>query len=216
MNSLTQKTSGIYQICNTINGHCYIGSSVDIQHRWSDHKHRLRKGVHHSQYLQRAFNKYGEDAFEFSVIETCLVPVLILREQYYIDKLNPEYNIVQTAGSALGMKHTDAARKKMSVAKTGLMVGYKHTEQARANMSIAARNMTPEHKKKISDTHKGMGHTKETRAKLSEIVKGYMTPEHRARLSEAHKGQKPSTETIAKRKISLIAAWVRRKAKKNE
>jgi len=31
---------------------------------------------------------------------------LIEREQYYIDLLNPEYNILKIAGSRLGVKHT--------------------------------------------------------------------------------------------------------------
>ena len=44
-------------------------------------------------YLQRAYNKYGKDAFSFEIIEICTFDSLLLREQFYLDTLNPEFNI---------------------------------------------------------------------------------------------------------------------------
>jgi len=38
---------------------------------------------------------------------------LLEREQYYLDNLQPEYNIVKTAGSTLGYKHTEESLEKM-------------------------------------------------------------------------------------------------------
>jgi hypothetical protein len=38
---------------------------------------------------------------------------LLEREQYYLDNLRPEYNIVKTAGSTLGYKHTEESLEKM-------------------------------------------------------------------------------------------------------
>lgn len=49
----------------------YIGQSKTIQRRWHDHLKCLRDGKHVNRHLQAAFQKYGEDAFEFSVIEEC-------------------------------------------------------------------------------------------------------------------------------------------------
>jgi group I intron endonuclease len=43
----------------------------------------------------------------------------IKREQYYIDILKPKYNILQTAGSSLGHKHTEETREKISAARLG-------------------------------------------------------------------------------------------------
>ena len=62
---------GVYMIKNKINGKFYIGSSVDITYRWARHKRQLRNGNHHSIHLQRAWDKYGEENFEFKVIEEC-------------------------------------------------------------------------------------------------------------------------------------------------
>lgn len=51
--------SGIYEIRNTINGHCYIGSAVNIQKRWNNHKHELLNHKHHSIHLQNDWDRYG-------------------------------------------------------------------------------------------------------------------------------------------------------------
>ena len=44
---------------------------------------------------------------------------LIKREQYYIDLLKPEYNILKIAGSSLGKVHTKETRAKMSSLNAG-------------------------------------------------------------------------------------------------
>ena len=62
---------GIYMIRNTITDKLYIGKSVNIKKRFNEHKHELRNGCHHNDHLQKAWNKYGEDAFEFHVLEVC-------------------------------------------------------------------------------------------------------------------------------------------------
>ena len=62
---------GVYAICNLFDGRAtaYIGSSKDIERRWRDHVALLRSGRHPNPYLQAAWDKYGEAAFEFYVIE---------------------------------------------------------------------------------------------------------------------------------------------------
>lgn len=60
---------GIYKIENKVNGKVYVGQSKDIEKRWKEHKAMLKKNNHHSIKLQRAWNKYGADNFDFSVIE---------------------------------------------------------------------------------------------------------------------------------------------------
>ena len=42
-----------------------------------------------------------------------------MREQYYLDKLKPEYNILKIAGSKLGSKHSKATKVQISVNNTG-------------------------------------------------------------------------------------------------
>ena len=80
--------SGIYCIENTINNKKYIGQSKDIAQRWSHHKGALRHNRHENSKLQRAWNKYGENAFVFYVIKECPLEDLNRLEMHYISKFN--------------------------------------------------------------------------------------------------------------------------------
>lgn len=116
---MSKKIMGIYSIKNKINDKIYIGSSIDIQNRWYIHKSDLIKNKHHNIYLQRAWKKYGEENFEFTIIE--LVENegdLLEREQYWLDTLESYnskkgYNINPTAGSQLGRKLSEKSKIKM-------------------------------------------------------------------------------------------------------
>jgi len=171
MNILARKVSGIYEIVNTINGHRYIGSSINIQKRWNEHKRDLNNNKHHSIYLQRAWNKYGANHFEFNIIETCFFFALIFREQHYINTLQPAYNISPTAGSILGIKHTDESRKKMRDSRGGknnAMYGRQHSDTTRKQISDSKKGTPAWNKGK-----KGLySASEETRAKISASQKG--------------------------------------------
>src|SRR6476469_2853915 len=116
-------SSGIYRITCTSNGRIYIGSAVNLRGRWRVHSHHLRHDTHHSITLQRAWNKYGEEAFAFDVLELVLPAFLLEREQYWLDTLLPfddnGYNINRTAGSRQGMQVSLAAREKLRLANLG-------------------------------------------------------------------------------------------------
>lgn len=94
---------GIYEIINIINNKKYIGQSIEIKRRWNDHKSELRRNSHHNIYLQKSWNKYGEENFKFEVIESnknFTTEDLNELEIYYIDKLktcdnNFGYNLTQ-------------------------------------------------------------------------------------------------------------------------
>ena len=58
----------IYGIHNTITDKWYIGSCLDMKDRFQRHRYYLRRGNHHSQKLQRAYNLYGEQAFEVQIL----------------------------------------------------------------------------------------------------------------------------------------------------
>lgn len=90
--------AGIYMIINILNNHKYIGSTNNFKRRLTRHRAELRKDRHHSLYLQRAYNKYGEDKFLVYILEKCspIKDTLIFLEQKYLD-LNPEYNIEKIA-----------------------------------------------------------------------------------------------------------------------
>lgn len=83
------KQSGIYLIQNIKNGKGYVGSSLDIASRWRGHRRELNKNIHHNEYLQRSYNKYGKENFIFSILELVEdTSLLTLREHYWIEKLN--------------------------------------------------------------------------------------------------------------------------------
>lgn len=106
------KITGIYKIICTITNDMYIGSAINFKERWRRHKKDLRKNKHHSIILQRAWNKYGESNFEFSIIEECSIEVLIPREQFYIDSMLPIYNICRFAGNNRGRKDSDEVKER--------------------------------------------------------------------------------------------------------
>lgn len=97
-------SSGIYKITNTVNGKIYVGSSKVLEERWSRHVRELKQNIHHNIHLQRAWNKYGEENFSFDVLEV-VESDLLVKEQYWIDKLNPAYNIGSVGGGDNVSKH---------------------------------------------------------------------------------------------------------------
>lgn len=127
MSASIPRTSGIYQITCLPTGKIYIGSAVDLWDRWRVHRNDLtrRYGREHTNaHLQRAWDKYGESAFVFGVLEYVEPARLIEREQYYLDLLRPYdhnigFNISKNAGSALGVKHSEETRRKVSSALQG-------------------------------------------------------------------------------------------------
>lgn len=102
--------TGVYQILNLLTGQRYVGSTTkSFNHRWSTHRVSLREGSHRNQYLQRAWGKYGESLFEFSVLEYCSKEQCLNLEQYWMDlfrsyERDKGYNLAHLAASRLGMK----------------------------------------------------------------------------------------------------------------
>lgn len=88
---------GIYKISNIIDNRTYIGSSKNIKGRFAEHKRLLKNEKHNNIHLLRFVNKYGIDCLIFEVIELCNVQDLIAKEQYYMDLLQPKFNICKIA-----------------------------------------------------------------------------------------------------------------------
>ena len=82
---------GIYKIYCTTEDKYYIGSSININRRWSEHRRELNRNAHRNKYLQLDWDAYGDESFEFNVLE--LTENLIVREQYWINRYTNTYNI---------------------------------------------------------------------------------------------------------------------------
>lgn len=201
--------TAIYKIRNLINGKFYVGSSVDVRVRFQTHRRNLRKGKHHCQPLQRAWDKYGEECFKFEVVEKVATPDdLFTAENRWLDEHHGKpycYNLSKCADAFMrGMKFSDEHKAKISAAVTGnkSSKGYKRTpeeceiirQRARGRKNFLGRKHTEESKAKMSEASKGkqrrLGHTN--------------SPEHRARISAANKWRKLSSEHAEKIRQRMI------------
>lgn len=205
---------GIYAIANVLNGDFYIGSAANLYQRKLEHVGKLQKNKHRNSHLQNACNLYGANAFRFVIVEHVEVAKdLIEREQYYIDTLNPKYNIRTVADSNLGMKHSEETRRKIGETKKGRPApnrGKQHSEETRRKISAALKGkpapnkgkpMSEAQKAKLSLIRKGRpGHNK---GKPSHNKGKPMSEEQKAKISEALMGHETSEETKAKMSAAL-------------
>lgn len=190
--------SAIYMIFNVVNEKFYIGSAVNLDKRLASHLWHLTNNSHYNRYLQRAWDKYGFDNFQFYRLELCDKEKLIEREQHYIDLLKPKYNLSPTAGSCLGVKHTEETKLKMSE----WQVGRKMSDEAKQKMSKAAKGNSnaagykhpPEVLLRLTNLKRGRKHTEEHKAKISAALKGNkshtgrtFSEEHRKKLSNTRR-----------------------------
>ncbi len=118
------RASGIYKFTCIPTGGVYVGSAINLNRRHQSHVTELRGNRHANSYFQRTWNKYGEAAFRFDVIELVLESFLLEREQYWIDRLGAcdrkrGFNILPKAGSRLGHVASEETRRKLSIVRTG-------------------------------------------------------------------------------------------------
>lgn len=113
--------SGIYRILNKINGNCYIGSSLNVEKRYKHHLSTLRHNSSRCSILQKTFNKYGEDNFEFQVILCCKPEYRLYYEQQLIRELNSQYNVFTNVSDSplRQFTFTEQSKLKMSIAHKG-------------------------------------------------------------------------------------------------
>lgn len=115
--------TGVYEIVNIITNERYIGSASRVGKsnslsgfyvRFDKHKLLLKNNKHYNIHLQRAYNKYGENNFNFNVLSICPPEYCIKLEQWFLDNLKPEYNIRKIADSNKGIKFTAEHKEKLS------------------------------------------------------------------------------------------------------
>lgn len=96
--------------------------------------------------INKALIKYGYSNFSLEILEYCESSLVVTREQYYIDLLKPEYNILKVAGSPLGYKHTEESRSKMGGKKSP-----EHLEKILSNLrKINLEGFSPEVRARIT------------------------------------------------------------------
>ena len=168
--------TGVYQILNLNNMKSYVGSSASsrgLEYRKTEHFRTLRQKTHRNIHLQRAYNKHGEESFLLFPLEFCLPEKCIEREQFWMDLLQPEYNISPTAGSTLGRKFTNKTKIKMQ--KSANKRWADPEERRKTSESVIVAMSNPIVKKKMIDGSKKRWADPEERRKTSEATESKLT-----------------------------------------
>lgn len=164
--------SGIYRILNKINGNCYIGSSLNVEKRYKHHLSTLRHNSSRCSILQKAFNKYGEDNFEFQVILCCKPEYRLYYEQQLIRELNSQYNVFTNVSDSplRQFTFTEQSKLKMSIAHKGK--NYQNSINTTYHWQIKVEFFSKESKDKIRKAKQNTTLSQETIKKMSEAKKG--------------------------------------------
>ncbi|WP_221090097.1 NUMOD3 domain-containing DNA-binding protein [Deinococcus aquaedulcis] len=185
-------SGGIYEIRNTVNGKYYVGRAECFRTRFNRHRYELRHGRHHCLYLQRAWTKYGEEAFDFVEVAECDLEAAIQLETERLQSGDERlYNVSRfSSGGDLLSQHPEreqiiarrngGARRRMAsltlqervrlyswAGEQNGMYGRRHTEAARQQMSETTRRTV---KRGAEHPSFGLKRSATTRAKLSKIA----------------------------------------------
>ena len=190
--------SGIYAIVNKKSRKVYIGSTNNFERRWKDHRKGAVKGTHWNRHFQSAWNKYGEDAFEFGVLEYLdNLEELFLAEQFWMDIYREEgkelYNQGKYADNPMrGVPMSEEHKRNIGDANRGRKLPpiSEETRQKKRKSSMGQRHQrhTEETKRKMSKTRRGKRHSEETKRRIREAATGRpVSKETRQKISEGIK-----------------------------
>lgn len=150
---------GVYKISNIINNKVYIGQSVDIQRRFSEHIRMLDNKCHYNKHLQASYNKYGKDVFLYEVLCVCDATELDAIEVFFINyynSMNSECGYNKESGGSINKSVSTETREKQRINNSGSrnpFYGKKHTK---------------EHIEKIRELSSLHRHSEATKQKISE------------------------------------------------
>lgn len=95
---------GIYTIINRKSQTLYIGESLDIKRRFGEHLSQLRDGTHANMTMRMDYKKYGEEAFEFKILQPHIAintlqtkAELLILENAHINMYSKRYKIYNKA-----------------------------------------------------------------------------------------------------------------------
>ncbi len=156
-------TMGIYciQVEKEDYWQSYVGISQNIEKRWSRHKNYLKGNYHNNQYLQHAWNKYGEKMFEFHILES-------------VDNYSELYELEKDYANSFGYGDYDLCFNVSKPGEKSPMFGRKHTEGTKQKMSEAHKGEKNHMsgKKGEETSFYGKKHTEEAKQKLKEALQG--------------------------------------------
>ena len=143
-----KETSGVYYLINNINGHTYVGSSINLYSRMRNYLNTsfLKSKQNINMPIVKALLKYGQSNFSLWILEHVESDKLSVRETYYIITLMPYYNVLKQGYSSLGYKHTQETKVLLSeLAKNRV-----HSDETK---SLIARALTGENNPFYNKSH---------------------------------------------------------------
>jgi|SRR5579859_705976 len=163
-------TAGIYKIISKIDGRYYLGSSKNIEKRWIIHKSHLNNKKHINIFLQRAWEKYGCENFELSIIENCdgySRDDIFNLEQFYLDKIDDiSYNLSKKAKGGDNLTYHPNRKEIINSISESQIERYKNMSQEEwdifCNSQVGEKNGMF-----------GRSHTEESKILISENIKKF-------------------------------------------
>jgi group I intron endonuclease len=158
----------IYKILNKANGYSYIGQSKQPDRRFKHHVNKLNNLAHRNWCLQKAWNNYGFELFDFKIIECILKydqDYINEREQWWIDHTKNLYNIQKDVSVMIypncslhpywkGKTKSQEVRNKISNGKKGKtcgkdnhFYGKHHTQKSKDKISKVKKQQLIDHTK---------------------------------------------------------------------
>jgi group I intron endonuclease len=209
-----QDRGGVYAIWCNANNKVYIGSSIRLLARWSQHKTDLVRNCHYSRRLQNAWNKYGFEQFEWEILEYVNdFSKLDEVEKIYIGLYKSNEREFGFNSKLASGRHSDETLRKMSEAQRGKKVSEETKQKLReANLGKVCSEETKQKigdgnrgkilsemtKQRIGDGNRGKIRSEELRQRIGDEQRGKpkkeRSEEHRLKLSEVNRGRKPSDE----------------------
>lgn len=143
---------GVYRWVNLKNGKTYIGSSVDLGKRLQKYyNYNYLIDPKRNMIILKTLIKYGYSNFKVEILEFCNKDEVLAREQYYLDLLKPEYNILTAAGSSLGYKHSEETKVKLKTRNTRNWTGEPKAKWLEDLKRLHASEAHKEHMKKLGE-----------------------------------------------------------------
>jgi group I intron endonuclease len=169
-------------------GKNYYGSTSNFKKRVAQHKYLLLRNRHHSNHLQKAWNKYGETAFEFSILKVfeCAEMMLLAEKDLLKTYFKISYNVSTEVDKAhmLGRHHSEKTKQKLR----DMFTGKKVSEETKIKIRAArAKQIMPKGRKCTPET---IAKIKAKRA-LQVMKSGWkMSEEAKKKMSLARLGRK--------------------------
>jgi len=108
--------SGVYCLINKVNGHLYVGSSINLASRMRNYLNKafLKSKQNANMPITRSLLKYDYSNFSLLILEYVEAEFLTSRETFYIANIIPYYNVLKQGFSSLGYIHTEETKKLLS------------------------------------------------------------------------------------------------------